>query len=338
MFAPRCTQTSAPLATEGIAIEIRMQAKMAELVSAGRHESDGAPRPGRRNRTERLEPARQAAAALRRVRVPSAARRHDTDRRRLRLRAAHLGDDVECRSGRAGDVSHHAHRSPRTGRVLHRRQMRAADLQHRRTERLGERGRVHRAQPWLPAHRHHDDRAVTRGLAHAPQRRLAVGRDPRPRDRSIAVDGTDRAGDAVRRSEGGVEHRKRVDAPPVDLEGARQRIDAREIEPRERGRRAGGARQCEQAIRGGAVDRGPGPVRAFRGVALDHLRRPSRGVVERSGVRVLRRREGQRSGKLEQFTACEAHAKAPLSVTADLKVCTPSDRPKGLHYVWRAYI
>ena len=55
------------------------------------------------------------------------------------------------------------------------------------------------------------------------------------------------------------------------------------------------------------VDRRPGPMHAFRRVALDHVCRPSRGVVERAGGRALRRREGQRSGKLEQLTACEAH-------------------------------
>jgi len=62
---------------------------------------------GGNDRAHRLEPADKAAAALRRVRVPAAARRHHADRRERRIAAADFGDDVEGLGARArGERDH----------------------------------------------------------------------------------------------------------------------------------------------------------------------------------------------------------------------------------------
>ena len=124
------------------------------------------------------------------------------------------------------------------------------------------------------------------------QRRLAVGLDRSTR----SVDRC-RWGRSRRATPSAGERSRRTSAAPRCAD-RRSRGSSSTGSTRER---SNGASQgdapaarasVEQAIRGGAIDRGPGPVHAFRGVALDHVGRPLRGVVERSRVRALGPREG----------------------------------------------
>ena len=312
-FAGRCADVGAEVNPRDgltrerrIAIEIRVQAEVPELVAARRDEMGRAKRARGGDRAQRLEPAHEAAAALGRVRVPAAARRHHADGREIRASSLDRRDDVVGRRVAPRGVCDDAHLRTGVRGAVQRVRVLAADLQHRRPEGLRERRRVDGTEPRPAAHRRDDDRAVRRTGPEVRERRLAVRRHARGTDRPIAARRSECAGHAAGGRERRVEHDEAVDAAALDLQELRDRIDARERKRLERRGRAGCARERDQAIRRRAIDGRRRAVKAFGGVAADDVPRARDRVVESIVARATNarwRRERQPGDEFEQLAS-----------------------------------
>ena len=290
-----------------IPAKVIAQAEMPELVAARRDESHRSQqtatalrRFGRDDGSHGLQPAHEPTAALRRVRVPAAARRHHAHRRQRGIAAAHQGDDVDGLDTAAGHVGDEPHLAVLRGCSLDRARLLAGQLQDGRAERLAEPARVHGAQSRLSADRDCDDRGVLRSVAHPPQLGFAIGPDPRPRNRPIASDDADSAGDSGAAGERPVEHRQAVDLASVNLGEGGHRIDARQVERLQRNRGSRGARASQQCVGRRAIHRRSGPMIALVRVGADDVGGPAfHGVRFRS--------HDQQRGHFEELTAGQFH-------------------------------
>ena len=271
----------------GPAIDERVDSEMAQFVAAGGHEHHVSRRLRLTQDSHQLQPARKASASFAGTPVPAASRRHDHERRQRWIGARDLCGDVEGLDWRPLDVRQHLDLDAPLRLLLQPARQLAAHLQHRRTEWLRGTSRhcsgtalarpprvtqtialwrfSRRASPSGPA-------PAAFGIASASPISASLPSAPsRPRTPRSSVNAASNSGiPSMRRS------------PTVSAAG--QNVNALKRERFERSGQTGLLRFLAEPVRGGAIDRGAGPMEAL---FLEGMDDPANAAVTKRCSRIL---------------------------------------------------